>query len=138
MKHWVVAHRRVPGTLAALRRRLRTEITNLLRAATDTEDEAPEPDGSMLLELPAQVLGLDLHKQVRARVGVALDHGDRTSSPAVGGRARSARVSGLSRHHRARAADITVRAQLTVVGAVTPPLGPVGALADAAVLGVAR
>lgn len=135
MKHWVVAYRQVPGALAPLRRRLRTEITGLLRAATGTDDGAPDPDGSMLLDLPAHVVGLDLHKQVRMRVGVALDHGDRLSIP-LRWEAEPGRHAFPVFRGTIELEPLSSRcAQLTVVGAVTPPLGPVGALADATMLG---
>ena len=39
MKHWVIAYRRVSGAPADLRRRLRSNITDLLRAALDADEE---------------------------------------------------------------------------------------------------
>lgn len=135
MKHWVVAYRRVPGRLADLRRRLRADTAGLLRAATGTENGQPDPDGSMLLQLPAHVLGLDVHKQVRLRTGVALDHGDRTCIPlqweAEPGRHAFPVFRGTIELEPLSSRSV----QLAVVGAVTPPLGPVGALAETAMLG---
>ncbi len=135
MKHWVVAYRRVPGTLSELRRRLRVEIADLLRAATGSDDGQPDPDGSMLLRLPAHVVGLDVHKQVRVRTGVALDHGDRTLIP-LQWEAEPGRHAFPVFRGTIELEPLSSRsAQLTVVGAVTPPLGPVGALAETTVLG---
>ncbi len=135
MKHWVVAYRRVPGTLSELRRRLRLDIADLLRTATGADDGRPDPDGSMLLRLPAHVIGLDVHKQVRVRTGVALDHGDRTLIPlqweAEPGRHAFPVFRGTIELEPMSARS----AQLTVVGAVTPPLGLVGAVVETTMLG---
>lgn len=81
MKHWVIAYRRVPGAPADLRRRLVTGVADLLHAAVDGDDGQVEPDGSLLLQLPAHVAGVDLHKQVRVRTGVASNQGPRTCIP---------------------------------------------------------
>lgn len=134
MKHWVIAYRRVPGAPRTLRRRLRSDIVDLLRTATGTENGQPDPDGSMLLRLPARVIGLDLHKQVRLRIGVALDHGERTCIPlqweAEPGRHAFPVFRGTIELEPLSAQS----AQLAVLGSVTPPLGPVGGLADATAL----
>lgn len=135
MKHWVLAYRRVPGTPAALRRRLRADIAGLLRAATDTEDGRPDPDGSMLLRLPAHVVGLDTHKQVRLRTGVALDRGDRTCIPLQWEAEPGRHAFPVFRGTIELEPMSSWSAQLTVVGAVTPPLGLVGALAETTMLG---
>jgi CBS domain-containing protein len=135
MKHWVIAYRRVSGAPGELQRRLRSGITDLLRAALDAEDERAEPDGSLLLRLPARVVGLDVSKQVRVRTGVAIDHGTRTCVP-LQWEAEPARHAFPVFRGTVELEPMTSGlAQLAVVGAVTPPLGPVGALADATVLG---
>ncbi|HSJ46032.1 MAG TPA: CBS domain-containing protein [Euzebyales bacterium] len=135
MKHWVIAYRHVPGAPAALRRRLVTDVADMLRTAMDGDDGQVEPDGSLLLQLPAHVAGVDMHKQVRVRTGVASDHGARTCIPlqweAEPGRHAFPVFTGTIELE-----PMSSRmAQLTVVGAVTPPLGPVGGLAEATVLG---
>ncbi|HEX6255091.1 MAG TPA: CBS domain-containing protein [Euzebyales bacterium] len=135
MKHWVIAYRRVSGAPADLRRRLRSDITDLLRAALDADEERAEPDGSLLLQLPARVIGRDVSKQVRFRTGVAIDHGARTCVP-LQWEAEPARHAFPVFRGTVELEPMTSGiAQLAVVGAVTPPLGPVGALADATVLG---
>jgi CBS domain-containing protein len=135
MKHWVIAYRRVTGAPAELQRRLRTGITDLLRTALDAEDARAEPDGSLLLPLPAHVIGLEVSKQVRFRTGVAIDHGTRTCVP-LQWEAEPARHAFPVFRGTVELEPMTSGiAQLAVVGAVTPPLGPVGALADVTVLG---
>lgn len=135
MKHWVIAYRHVPGVPAELRRRLVTGVADLLRAAIEDDEGQVEPDGSLLLQLPAHVAGVDLRKQVRVRTGVASDRGPRTCIPlqweAEPGRHAFPVFKGTIELEPMS----TRMAQLTVVGAVTPPFGPVGGLADATVLG---
>lgn len=135
MKHWVIAYRHVPGVPAELRRRLVTGVADLLRAAIEDDEAQVEPDGSLLLQLPAHVAGVDLRKQVRVRTGVASDRGPRTCIPlqweAEPGRHAFPVFKGTIELEPMS----TRMAQLTVVGAVTPPFGPVGGLADATVLG---
>lgn len=135
MEHWVIAYRRVRGAPATVRRRLRADVTGLLAAALVAEDATPDADGSLLLRLPATIVGRDLHKQVRLRTGVALEHGARTNVPlqweAEPGRHAFPVFRGTI-EVEPLSSQIT---QLAVVGAVTPPLGPIGALADATVLG---
>jgi CBS domain-containing protein len=125
----------VPGRLADLRRRLRVEITDLLRAATSAEDGHVEPDGSMLLRLPAHVVGLDVHKQVRVRTGVALDYGDRTCIPLQWEAEPGRHAFPVFRGTIELEPMSSTSAQLAVVGAVSPPLGPVGAVAETTALG---
>lgn len=135
MKHWVIAYRRVSGPPIELRRRLRSDVADLLRAATGTDDGRPDPDGSILLQLPAYVVGLDLHKQVRVRSGVALDQGSRTCVPLQWEAEPARHAFPVFRGTIELEPLSATTSQLAVVGAVTPPLGPVGALADATVLG---
>jgi CBS domain-containing protein len=135
MKHWVIAYRHVPGVPADLKRRLVAGAAELLRSAIATEDAQVDPDGSLLLDLPAHVVGLDLHKQVRVRIGVAFEHGARTCIP-LQWEAEPARHAFPVFQGTIELEPMSSKlAQLAVVGAVTPPLGPVGALADATVLG---
>jgi CBS domain-containing protein len=135
MKHWVIAYRRVSGAPAELRRRLRSGITDLLRTALDADDERGEPDGSLLLPLPAHVIGLDVSKQVRLRTGVAIEHGTRTCVPLQWEAEPARHAFPVFRGNVELEPMTSGLAQLAVVGAVTPPFGPVGALADATVLG---
>lgn len=135
MKHWVIAYRRVSGPPIELRRRLRSDVADLLRTATGTDDGRPDPDGSILLQLPAHVVGLDLHKQVRVRSGVALDQGSRTCVPLQWEAEPARHAFPVFRGTIELEPLSATTSQLAVVGAVTPPLGPVGALADATVLG---
>jgi len=135
MKHWVIAYRHVRGAPAGLRRRLVTGVTDLLRAAIDADEGQVEPDGSLLLQLPAHVAGVDLHKQVRVRIGVASERGARTCIP-LHWEAEPARHAFPVFQGTIELEPMSSQmAQLAIVGAVTPPLGPVGALADATVLG---
>ncbi len=135
MKHWVVAYRRVPGTPSGLRRRLRVDIASLLRSATGAEDGRPDPDGSMLLRLPAHVIGLDVHKQVRVRTGVALEHGERTLIPLQWEAEPGRHAFPVFRGTIELEPMSSRSAQLMVVGAVSPPLGPVGAVIETTMLG---
>lgn len=135
MKHWVIAYRHVPGAPAELRRRLVAGVGDLLRAAIEDDDGQVDPDGSLLLHLPAHVAGVDLQKQVRVRTGVASEHGARTCIP-LQWEAEPGRHAFPVFKGTLELEPMSSRmAQLTVVGAVTPPLGPVGGLAEATVLG---
>jgi CBS domain-containing protein len=135
MKHWVIAYRHVPGAPAALRRRLVTGVADMLRAAMDGDEGQVEPDGSLLLQLPAHVAGVDMHKQVRVRTGVAFEHGARTCIPLQWEAEPGRHAFPVFRGTIELEPMSSRMAQLTVVGAVTPPLGPVGGLAEATVLG---
>lgn len=135
MKHWVIAYRHVPGAPAELRRRLVAGVGDLLRAAIEDHDGQVDPDGSLLLHLPARVAGVDLHKQVRVRTGVASEHGARTCIPLQWEAEPGRHAFPLFKGTIELEPMSSRMAQLTVVGAVTPPLGPVGGLAEATVLG---
>lgn len=135
MEHWVIAYRRVHGATAVVRGRLRADVTSLLAAALAADDATPDADGSLLLRLPATVVGCDLHKQVRVRTGVALEHGARTSVPLQWEAEPGRHAFPVFRGTIELEPLASQSTQLAIVGAVTPPLGPIGGLADATVLG---
>lgn len=128
MARWLIAHRQVPGDHAELEQRLRNELPELLGRHGGTV----EADGSFLADIDGSVAGIPANKRVRVQPGVAARRGSRLRLPVAWHADPAAAVfprfdgaielEPLSRIH----------AQLTVVGCAHPPLGPVGAAADAA------
>lgn len=135
MKRWLYQHDSVHGTPERLERALRHRIRNLLGTVTDGQDAQPTAEGDLLMRLPAHVLGRDMHKMVRLHTGVAEQHGARTCIP-LRWHAEPARQAFPSFEGTVELEPQSASvAHLTIVGAATLPLGPLGAAADAAVLG---
>ena len=135
MKHWLYRYDRVEGAPDELATVLRQRVRDLLATATDDVEAETTAEGDLLVRLPARVLGLDVHKLVRMRTGVAERREARTCIP-VQWHADPAR-------HAFPTFEGTIEldpqsattAHLAIVGAASVPLGPVGGAFDAAVLG---
>lgn len=134
MRSWLYQYERVDGDPEALERTLLHQVRDLLAAVTGAEATEPTREGDLLLRLPGRVLGLDVHKTVRLRTGVAERHGARVCIPlhwrAEPGRHLFPRFDGTIE------LDPQSRwtAHLAIVGAATLPWGPIGAAADATAL----
>jgi CBS domain-containing protein len=134
MKRWLYHYDSVRGVPDELERTLRHRVRDLLVAVTGDDAEVTA-EGDLLVRLPGHVLGLELHKMVRLHTGVVERRGSRTCIP-LRWHAEPAR-------HVFPSFDGTIEleaqsssvAHLTIVGAATLPLGPVGGAADATVLG---
>lgn len=133
MKRWLYAADTVALDLEEVERRL-GHLRPVLQVATGSQLREPAGDGSFLIDLPARALGRDLAKQVKVSPGVASRNGDRV----IIGLRWHAEPSGTffpafdgALELEPLAANLT---QLAVVGASTPPLGPVGGVLDAALL----
>jgi len=135
MKRWLYHYDSVHGAPEVLERLLRRDVRDLLRSVTGGAGAELTPEGDLLLRLPAHLLGLDVHKTVRLHTGVAERRGPRTVIPlrwhAEPGRHVFAGFDGTIELDPQSATT----AHLAIVGAATLPLGPVGAAADATVLG---
>lgn len=135
MKRWLYHYRSVDGPPERLEQVLRHRARELLRTATADADAQMTAEGDLLVRLPASVLGRELSKTVRLHSGVAEQRGARTCIPL--------RWHADPVRHAFPSFDGTIElepqsgtvAQLSVVGAATLPLGPVGRLADATALG---
>ena len=132
MQRWIHGHRIVTGDPEELIGRLRSELPELLARAVHQSPNPPLGDGSFLIELPIHLAGLDVGKHVRVHVGAErgltgrlilpvrcyaepLTHLFPTFDGAI-------EFESLSTH----------RAQVSLVGSYTPPVGPLGAAVDAA------
>lgn len=135
MKRWLYRYERVHGDPETLDRILRRHVTSLLRAAADGADAAVAPDGALLLDLPAHVLGADVHKQVRVQTGVAARRERRTVIPLRWHADPASRVFPTFEGTVELEAQSRSTAHLTIAGAATLPLGPLGGAADTVALG---
>ena len=134
MKRWLYHYRIVVGDPDALARRLREELPELLARALGREPNPPLADGSFLLELGTEVVGMTLSKHVRVVVGHELAAPGRTVLPL------SWRADPLPHGFPAFDGAIELeqltddRAQLSLVGAYVPPASVLGALLDSVLL----
>jgi CBS domain-containing protein len=133
VKRWLYANDSVRRSAADVEQRLH-HVRELLQTATGSPLREPAGDGSFLLELPARALGGEHAKQVRVTTGPVRHQRGRTVLPL---RWR-AEPSGALFPVFEGALEVEVLAErlagLTLVGAATPPLGPVGGLLDAVLL----
>ncbi len=134
MRRWLYAHRNVPGDPARLEETLRRRIVDLLCDDAAESGIARDADGSFLVSVDTSAAGVALAKRVRVSTGVAVRAGSRVKIP-LRWHADPARqvfpefegdieLEPLSRS----------RAQLTLVGSYTTPLGLLGAAVDATML----
>jgi CBS domain-containing protein len=135
MKRWLYDYDDVHGAPDRLDIVLRQRIHDLVAAIADDGGIDVTAVGDVLVQLPAHVLGTDVHKQIRVHTGVAERRGERTCIPL--------RWHAEPAEHAFPAFDGTIelepqardRSRLTVVGAATLPLGVVGGAVDATMLG---
>lgn len=134
MRHWLYHYDIVNGAPAVLEDTLLQRVRGLLVSATDADTKELTRQGDVLVPLPARVLGLDVHKTVRVRTGVAERHGARVSIPlhwhAEPGRKLFPSFAGTIELDP----QSSWMAHLAIVGAATLPLGPVGAAVGATAL----
>jgi CBS domain-containing protein len=135
MKRWLYSYDRVLGIPERLDHVLRHRVRDLVATVSDGQRADVLPDGDLLVRLPAHVLGLDLHKMVRIHTGVAERRDTRTIIPvrwhADPGRQVFPSFDGtIELESQSRSS-----AHITIVGAATLPLGPVGGAVDTTVLG---
>ncbi len=135
MRRWIYATepvRAVPATAEAV---LRAQLPELLAHAADSPPSERAPDSSFTLVLSASVLGLSASAPVRVMPGVARRDGPRMVIPL---RWKPTSTGALlpsfdgTLELEAQAGD---RARVSLVGAYRVPLGALGRLADATVLG---
>jgi CBS domain-containing protein len=135
MKRWLYHYDSVRGVPDQLEQTLRHRVRDLL-ATVAGDDVEQTTEGDLLIRLPAHVLGLDLHKMVRLHTGVAERHDDGRTTIPLRWHAEPAKHLFPSFDGDIEfEAQSTSVAHLTIVGAATLPLGPVGGAADATVLG---
>jgi CBS domain-containing protein len=134
MKHWLYEHEAVRGDPDHLDHVLRLRVRDLLAELTGDGPELTA-EGDLLARLPTRVLGHDLYKMVCLRTGVA-ERGDARTCIPLRWHAEPAKHLFPSFNGTIELEALsTSMTQLSVVGAATLPLGPVGGAVDAAVLG---
>ncbi len=126
--------REVFGDAAAFRDALTRRLPELLQQATDTPSTPPDGDGSFVITLSRRLPGVEVHKQVRVRLGEAEQHDGWTRVPIRWQAERTPTAFptfvgsvDLEDHPRGQA-------ELTLTGRYRPPLGVIGAAADGMLL----
>lgn len=132
MKRWLYGYRTVHGDPVALEAAMLRRLRELFVRATETDAPDVGVDGSFTARIDTQLAGLEPAEEVRVRVGVAERSDVRVQIPvhwhaAVLRRAFPTFDGVLELEPLA-----SDRSQLTLAGAMTVPLGPVGAALDAA------
>lgn len=130
MKRWVYAYTVVNGEPEWLDAVLRSQVRELMRRATATPQARPAGDGSFVVHLSGDLVGLSAGKDVRVHPAVAEEVDGHTkigmawqadpgpqAFPAFDG---AVELHPLSARH----------GQLVLAGAYQVPLGPVGVLVD--------
>ncbi len=135
MQRWVYSYELVDGSPERLAAILRAHVVDLLRAATDTPAGPPAVDGSFSLRLDATLAGTAASKDVRTTTGVASVEGRRVRIPLAWHAEPAAHAFPAFEGAIELEALSDRHAQLTLVGAYTVPLGPVGAVFDGLALG---
>jgi CBS domain-containing protein len=135
MKRWIYTYEYVDGDPARLERLLLTHSEQVLRSATDTASLEPTGgDGSFVMELPTEIVGVHVAKRVRVSIGVAAHDGRRMALPvtwaAEPARMLFPRFDGTLEWEPLDAA----LGQLTLSGTYEAPLGIVGGVVDAVLL----
>lgn len=111
-----------------------SDLRRALQAATGSAAEGPAGDGSFLLDVPTRAMGRDVAKQVRVRTGVLSRSGRRVVLP-LSWRAEPSGALFATFEGALELEELAQRCTgITVVGAATPPLGPLGALIDVTLL----
>ena len=137
MRRWIYATEPVQAVPATAEAVLRAQLPELLAHAADSPPSERAPDSSFTLTLSASVLGLSASAPVRVTAGVARRDGPRMVLPL---RWKPLNTGALlpsfdgTLELEAQAND---RARVSLVGAYRVPLGSLGRLADATVLGSA-
>jgi CBS domain-containing protein len=132
VRRWLYTYQYVPGEPEQLEQRLQAEAGELVRRALGADRHETAVDGSLLVDLPGELAGIDMAKQARVRTGVAHRSGSRLLIP-IEWRAEPARLmfpafEGQLELEQQSSAHV----QLSLVGSYRVPLGPVGGLADTA------
>jgi CBS domain-containing protein len=132
VRRWLYTYQYVPGEPEQLEQRLQAEAGEFVRRALGADRHETAVDGSLLVDLPGELAGIDMAKQVRVRTGVAHRSGSRLLIP-IEWRAEPARLmfpafEGQLELEQQSSAHV----QLSLVGSYRVPLGPVGGLADTA------
>jgi CBS domain-containing protein len=132
VRRWLYTYQYVPGEPEQLEQRLQAEAGELVRRALGADRHETAVDGSLLVDLPGELVGVDVVKQARVRTGVAHRSGSRLLIP-IEWRAEPARLmfpafEGQLELEQQSSAHV----QLSLVGSYRVPLGPVGGLADTA------
>jgi hypothetical protein len=123
----ICTHRYVSGDLAVLARLIEHIDDLFMDAPTE-----PAADGSFLVPLRGRILGKDVDKNVRVRVGTACHASDCLRIP-VRWQAEPLRHAFPTFEGAIEFQPLDQNlGQLSVVGAYHPPLGPAGAAVDAA------
>jgi CBS domain-containing protein len=133
VKRWTSAADSVASDLRTLESRL-GDLRELLQTASGSALTSPSGDGSFLLDLPTRAFGRDLAKQVRVRTGIRHRSGRRVLLP-VEWRAEPAGALFPSFAGTLEFEELATRLTgVSLTGAVSSPLGPVGGFLDAGVL----
>lgn len=133
MKRWLYAAETVALDIETVERRL-GHLRPVLQMATGSPLREPSGDGSFLIDLPARALGRDLAKQAKVYPGATRRSGERV----IVGLRWHAEPSGALFPAFEGALELEPLTgnltQVALVGASTPPLGPIGGVLDAALL----
>jgi CBS domain-containing protein len=132
MRRWLYTTEYVTGDPEQLGRRLQKEAPELVRRALGGHLRETAVDGSLLVDLPGEVAGVDVAKQVRVRTGVAHRSGTRLQIPIEWHAEPAGRAFPTFEGQLELEALSSSHAQLGLVGSYTLPLGPLGAVVDAA------
>jgi hypothetical protein len=126
MRRWLHTYQYVSGEPEQLERRLQAEAGELVRRALDAPRHEAAVDGSLLVDLPGELIGIDMAKQVLLRTGVAHRSGRRLLVP-IEWRAEPARlVVPAFEGQLELEPQSSAHVQLSLVGSYRVPLGPVG------------
>jgi CBS domain-containing protein len=132
MKRWLYAHHTVGGDPAVLERLVREQLDELLVAATGGEGVDRAVDGTFTVHLDSSVAGVPAGKDIRVQTGVATRAHRRLRMPVAWAAATSRHLYPAFDGAVELEALSSNAAQLTLAGPYTVPLGPVGAVVDAA------
>jgi CBS domain-containing protein len=133
VKRWLYAVDTVGLGAPRIEQRL-ARLRQAMQTATGSPPTEPAGDGSFLIDVPARAFGRDLAKQVRVHPGVIRHRGSRTILP-ITWQAEPSSALFPSFDGSLEIEELDQRcSQVTLVGAATPPLGPLGAVLDAALL----
>jgi CBS domain-containing protein len=132
MRRWLYTYQYVTGAPDQLVRRLQAEAGELVRRALGAPLHETAVDGSILVDLPGEMAGVGMTKQVRVRTGVAHRSGRRLLIP-IEWRAEPAGIAfPVFEGNLEVEKQSSTHVQLTLVGSYRVPLGPAGGLVDTA------
>lgn len=132
MRRWLYTYEYVTGDPERLGRRLQAEAGELVRAALGGSPHEAAVDGSLLVDLPSELVGIDVAKQARVRTGVAHRSGARVLLPVEWRAEPAGRAFPAFEGQFELEPMSSAHAQLSLVGSYRLPMGPVGAVAAAA------